>query len=259
MPQLPKIDREKPGPLLGLGISYPSVGALERIGSDWDWIWIDAQHGDIDISEAAALIRSAELIDRPALVRIPAIEPAWVGKALDFGAAGVIVPMIESMQEARAMVRAAKFPPLGNRSFGGRRVIDRMGRGFYRTANTDTVLILQVESSNAVALAESFAALNGVDGLFPGPDDHAIRDGRDVDAPKGRDIIGDQTRSVAEACERHGKLSVGLAFTDAALEMSKEYRYRLVACGGDVAFLTSGSKNAAQKARGFFDCELKPR
>ena len=60
MPQLPKIDRAKPGPLLGLGISYPSVGALERIGSDWDWIWIDAQHGDIDISEAAALVRTAD-------------------------------------------------------------------------------------------------------------------------------------------------------------------------------------------------------
>jgi 4-hydroxy-2-oxoheptanedioate aldolase len=163
------------------------VGALERIGLDWDRIWIDAQHGDIDVCETAGLIRTADLIGRPALVRIPAIDSAWVGQALDFDAAGVIVPMIESIEEARAMVRAAKFPPLGNRSFGGRRVIDRMGRGFYRTANTDTVLILQVESSNAVALAEGFAALDGVDGLFPGPDDHAIRDGRDIDAPNGRE------------------------------------------------------------------------
>jgi 4-hydroxy-2-oxoheptanedioate aldolase len=251
MPQLPRIDCQSPGPVLGLGICYPSVGALECIGSDWDWIWIDAQHGDIDLSETPALVRTAELIGRPALLRISTIDSAWVGKALDFGAAGVIVPMIESMEEARAMVRAAKFPPLGNRSFGGGRVIDRMGRGFYRSANTDTVLILQIESSNAVALAESFAALNGVDGLFPGPDDHAIRDGRDIDAPKSRDIIGSQTRAVAEACERHGKLSVGLALTDAALEMAKEFRYRLVACGGDVVFLTSGSKSAAQKARTF--------
>src|SRR5882724_3525460 len=176
MPMLPFINRQASGPLLGLGLAYPSVGALERIGSDWDWIWIDAQHGDIDISEAAALVRTAELIGRPALVRIPAIDPAWVGKALDFGAAGVIVPTIESMDEARAMVRAAKFPPLGNRSFGGRRVIDRMGRNFYRSANTDTVLILQVESSPAVSLADKLAAMDGVDGLFPGPDDHAIRD-----------------------------------------------------------------------------------
>jgi 2-keto-3-deoxy-L-rhamnonate aldolase RhmA len=134
-----------------------------------------------------------------------------------------------------------------------------MGRSFYRTANRDTVLILQVESSNAVALAESFAALDGVDGLFPGPDDHAIRDGRDIDAPKGRDIIGSQTRAVAEACERHEKLSIGLALTDTAQEMAKEYRYRMVACGGDLGFLTSGSKNAAEKARAFFDCQWKPR
>src|ERR1700690_824245 len=198
MPQLPKIDREKPGPLLGLGISYPSVGALERIGSDWDWIWIDAQHGDIDISESAALVRTAELIGRPALVRIPALDPAWVGKVLDFGAAGGIGPMKKSREGAGAMARAAKFPPLGNRSFGGRRVIDRMGRGFYRTANTDTLLILQTESSHAVALADNLAALDGVDGLFPGPDDQAIRDGRDVDAPKDRTTVGNQDRAVAE-------------------------------------------------------------
>ena len=66
------IDRQDPGPLLGLGLVYPSVGAMERIGPEWDWIWIDAQHVDIDIGEAASLVRTAELIGRPALVRIPA-------------------------------------------------------------------------------------------------------------------------------------------------------------------------------------------
>jgi 4-hydroxy-2-oxoheptanedioate aldolase len=220
---LPFIDRQDPGPLLGLGLVYPSVGAMERIGPDWDWIWIDAQHGDIDIGEAASLVRTAELIGRPALVRIPSQDLAWVGKMLDFGAAGVIVPMIESLEQASAMIQAAKFPPLGNRSFGGRRVIDRMGRGFYRSANTDTLLILQTESSHAVALAEKIAALDGVDGLFPGPDDQAIRDGRDVDAPKDRATIGNQTRAVAEACRRHGKLSVGLALNDAAMVMAREF------------------------------------
>jgi 4-hydroxy-2-oxoheptanedioate aldolase len=248
----PFIDRQDSGPLLGLGLVYPSVGAMERIGPDWDWIWIDAQHGDIDIGEAASLVRTAELIGRPALVRIPAQDPAWVGKMLDFGAAGVIVPMIESLEQASAMIQAAKFPPLGNRSFGGRRVIDRMGRGFYRSANTDTLLILQTESSHAVALAEKIAALDGVDGLFPGPDDQAIRDGRDVDAPKDRETIGNQTRAVAEACRRQGKLSVGLALNDKAMEMARDFGYRLIACGSDVGFLTAESKAAAQKARAFF-------
>ncbi len=252
MPMLPFIDRQASAPLLGIGLAYPSVGALERIGPDWDWIWIDAQHGDIDIGEAASLVRAAELIGRPALVRIPAQDAAWVGKMLDFGAAGVIVPMIESLDQARVMIQAAKFPPLGNRSFGGRRVIDRMGRGFYKTANTDTLLILQTESSQAVALADKLAALDGVDGLFPGPDDQAIRDGRDVDAPKDRVTVGNQTRAVAEACRKHGKLSVGLALNDLAMEMAREYGYRLVACGSDLGFLRVGSSNAAQKARDFF-------
>jgi 2-keto-3-deoxy-L-rhamnonate aldolase RhmA len=102
-----------------------------------------------------------------------------------------------------------------------------------------------------VALAEKIAALDGVDGLFPGPDDQAIRDGRDVDASKDRATFGIQTRAVADACRRHGKLSVGLALNDTAMEMACEFGYRLIACGSDVGFLTGGSRNAAQKARAF--------
>jgi len=107
---LPFIDRNAPGPLIGLSFMYPSAGALERIGPDWDWIWIDAQHGDLDFRDAANLVRVTTLIGRPGLVRVPAQDPGWVGKLLDAGAAGIIVPMVESVAEAKAMVRAA--PPL---------------------------------------------------------------------------------------------------------------------------------------------------
>ena len=258
--RLPVIDRDASLPLLGVAIAYPSVGALERIGPDWDWIWIDVQHGDLDLRETVSLIRATDLIARPGLVRVPGQDPGWIGKVLDAGAAGVIVPMVESLEEAQAMVRAAKFPPIGNRSYGGRRVIDRLGRSYYKTANRDTVLILQVESNAAVELADRLAALEGVDGLFLGPDDLLIRDGWDVDAPKDMKTIGRQSRHVGECCRRHGKLSVCLGVSDATLAMAKEFGYRLVVGAGDVGFLAGGSKAAAQRLRAQFtaaDAKLK--
>jgi len=231
---------------------YPSAGALERIGPDWDWIWIDAQHGDLDFRDVANLVRVTTLIGKPALVRVPSQDSGWVGKCLDAGAAGVIVPMIESLAEAKAMIQAAKFPPLGNRSYGGRRIIDFAGRSYYKTANTDTVLILQLESNEAVALADQIAALDGADGFFLGPDDLFIRDGQDVDTAKTLQTIGKQAQIVANACRKHGKINVGHGVNDATLAMAKEFGYKLVVGGGDVGFLAGGSKSAAQKIQGFF-------
>ena len=249
---MPVIDRKSSEPLFGLSCMYANPSALERIGPDWDWIWIDGQHGDMDYREATNLVRVCSLIGRPGIVRIPAHDPSWIGKLLDIGAAGIIVPMVESVAEAQAMVQAAKFPPLGNRSYGGRRVIDFQGRAYYKTANTDTLLIMQVESNEAVALSEQLAALPGVDGLFLGPDDLMIRAGHDVDAPKTKDSVGKQNRQFADACKKHGKMSVGLGVNDAGLEMAKEFGYRMIVGGGDVGFAAAGSKAAAQKIRGYF-------
>jgi len=252
LPPLPYINRKSPRPLYGLSVMYPSAGALERIGGDWDWLWIDAQHGDLDFREAAHLVRVSTLINRPALVRIPSQDGGWAGKLLDAGAAGIIVPMVETVAEAKAMVQAAKFPPIGNRSFGGRRIIDFAGRSFYKTANQDTTLIIQLESNEAVAQADAIAALDGVDGLFLGPDDLFIRDNQDVDAAKTMQTIGKQYQIVTDACRKHGKLQVGHGINDVTLGMAKQFGYHLVIGGGDVGFLAGSSKAAAQKMHSFF-------
>jgi 4-hydroxy-2-oxoheptanedioate aldolase len=248
----PAIDRHSAKPLLGLSVSYPSPGALERIGPDWDWIWIDAQHGDLDFRDTVTLVRAGHLIGRPCLVRIAAHDPGLIGKILDSGAAGIIAPMVETVGEARLLATAAKFPPMGNRSYGGRRVIDFAGRGFYHTANRDTVLILQIESSTAADAADEMAALEGVDGLFLGPDDLLIRNGLDVDTPKTTESIGVALRKVASACKRHGKLLAGIGATDAMLGLARELKYDLVVGGGDVKFLAAGSTAAAKRVREFF-------
>lgn len=246
------IPRPCSSPLFGLGIMYPHPGTVERLGANWDWIWIDAQHGDLDFREVVDLIRAANLVGKPVLVRPPGQDAGWISRVLDAGASGVIVPMLESVEEASAMVRAAKFPPLGNRSYGGRRIIDLQGRGYYRTANRDTLLILQIESNEAVTLADQFASMDGVDGLFLGPDDLLIRSKLDVDTPKDNGTIGQQTRAVAQACRKHGKCMAGIGANPAMMEMAKENQFDLIVGGADVSFLASGSKTASDSIRAFF-------
>lgn len=254
--KLPFIESHPRTPLLGLGIMYPSPGVIERIGPQWDWLWIDAQHGDMDYRETANLVKASHWIQKPGLVRIPSHDPGWIGKVLDLGAAGIIVPLVERITEAEQMVQAAKFPPVGNRSYGGRRIIDLEGRGYYKTANTHTRLILQVESASACAIAKELAQIEGVDGLFLGPDDLLIRDGLDVDAPKNKENIGRSMQAVAEACRQYNKLSVCVGIGETSMQMAREYRYDLVVGGSDVGFLATGSLAQSREMRSWFTSDL---
>ncbi len=236
-------------PQLGLCIMYPSPGVIERIGPDWDWIWIDGQHGQLGYSDVMQLVRAADLVKRPAFVRVPGHEAGTIGMTLDTGAAGVIVPCVDTVEQAKALVTAAKFPPLGNRSYGGRRPIDLLGRVYSHTANDDTILLLQIESPQAVENADAIAALPGVDGLFLGPDDILLRRGAKMDAPRSKEMLTPDMEAVIRACRKHGKFAVMVGFGNEMLTHCAQMGFHLIVSGGDVPFLATSSKKAADEAR----------
>ena len=138
----------------------------------------------------------------------PATISAQIGLALDTGANGLIVPVVNTPEEAREIVYAAKFPPLGGRSYGGRRPIDLRGRGYSDTANEDVILVAQIESPEAVENAESIAAVPGVDALFLGPDDIMLRRGHSMIAPRSPEALRKDLERVISACRKHGKFGV---------------------------------------------------
>ena len=238
-------------PQLGCNFMYPSPGAIERIGGDWDWIWIDGQHGQQSYESTMACVRACHLIGRAAIPRVASHEPGAIGQVLDMGAAGVIVPVVNTVEEARLLVRAAKFPPLGQRSYGGRRPIDLWGRGYSDTANDDTLLIVQIESPEAVENAEAIAAIPGVDALFLGPDDILLRRGVPPLAPRTRENLGPDMEAVARACRNQGKASVCVGIGRDPLRLCLEVGYSMIVAGGDVPFLANTSKSASQEARTF--------
>jgi len=116
------------GVALGVGLMYPSPSAVESLGQGWDWMWIDGQHGQLGYDTILHAVQTSELTGLSPIVRVPGHAPQVIGQALDTGAAGVMVPMVNTPDQARAVVHAACFPPLGGRSYGGRRVIDSGGR-----------------------------------------------------------------------------------------------------------------------------------
>ena len=106
------------GPLFGTVITTPSAAVAETLARlGFDWLWIDCEHGDIGIAQLADLTRAIGN-QVPALVRIPAQAPSDIARALDAGAAGVIVPHVETGGQCRALVDAGNYPPEGGRSVG---------------------------------------------------------------------------------------------------------------------------------------------
>lgn len=239
---------------------YPAPGILERVGPDWDWIWLDGQHGQLGgYTEMLAMVRACHLIGRPAFVRVPSQEAGAIGLVLDMNVAGVIVPLVDSVAEARAVVRAAKFPPEGNRSYGGRRPIDFLGRSYHATANRDQKLICQIESDAALDAAGEIAALDGVDGLFLGPDDLMLRRGLSMEAPRDREEMKECLGRVVAACDRHGKAAFTVAVGDEMVALCAELGVRYMVCGGDVGFLASASREASARARAVAGTVVPPK
>jgi len=238
---------------IGLCSMFPMPGIIERIGKDWDFVWIDAQHGLYDYRDQVDAVRACEIAGTGSLVRVPWLEAGAIGKALDTGCDGVIVPCVDYLEEARATVDAAKFPPLGRRSYGGRRQIDREGRAYYETANHDQLLVVQIESPKSVELADQIAAVPGVDALMIGPDDLLLRRGEDLNAPRTPDTLRSELEQIAKAAHAHGKYLIGLGSDEPMIGLLRELGYHMIISGGDVPFLANGSAAAASRARKAID------
>lgn len=235
-------------PQLGLCAMYPASGIVERIGPDWDWIWIDGQHGQLGYQDVLGMVRACNLIQRPAFVRVPGHERGLIGLALDSGADGLIVPQVESVADAKAIVTAAKFPPLGQRSYGGRRPIDLYGRTYSDTANDKVILVAQIESPQAIENAAAIAAVPGIDVLFLGPDDIMMRRGFSMTAPRNKESLGKDMTAIVNACRQYGKLACMVGFGREMLSLCVSMGFQMIVSGGDVAFLANASKQTSQEA-----------
>jgi 4-hydroxy-2-oxoheptanedioate aldolase len=170
-------DRET---IVGYWVTSDNAAATERIASvGYDYVCIDLQHGLLDIAGALNNVIAIEAGGSNSVIRVPANDAAWIGKALDLGARAVIVPMVESADEASRAARACRYPPDGVRSFGPMRSSLRIGPA-PRTADESVACIVMIETAAGLANADEICATEGIDAVYVGPSDLSIALGGDT-------------------------------------------------------------------------------
>jgi 4-hydroxy-2-oxoheptanedioate aldolase len=163
-------------PALGTWIKLDSTVSVE-IAADagFDLVVIDLEHTLLDLADARAMIAMAAALGVAPLVRVPDHTPSTIQRVLDAGAHGVLVPHVDTAEDAAAAVRACRFPPQGTRGAGSTGAAGRWGRlprkDYLRRGNEEVLCIPQLESSRAVAEAGRIAAVPGVDAVFLGATD----------------------------------------------------------------------------------------
>ena len=139
----------------------------------FDWVCLDMQHGMLDYNDIKIMLPAISTTDTIPLVRVPWNEPYEIMKALDAGAYGVVVPMVNNREEAESAVAACRYPPQGNRSFGPLRASIYAGAGYAQEANSELACIVMIETEEALQNLDDIMSTPGVDGVYIGPADLA--------------------------------------------------------------------------------------
>lgn len=206
---------------------------------------IDQQHGLWDVAATVTGIGAIHAAGSAPIVRVPFGDFAMVSRALDFGAEGVIAPMINTVEDARKFVAVAKFPPVGERSWGPNRAM-MLGdfadqKAYLRDANERTVTLAMIETPTAIGNIYAIAATPGIDLLFVGPSDLSITlSGGAVLDPLSK-AVGVKLEEIVAAAKKAGKVA-GLYCGNAerAAAMSKR-GFNFLAVGSDLGFLREGA------------------
>jgi 4-hydroxy-2-oxoheptanedioate aldolase len=222
-----------------------SAEVIARAG--FDWICIDLQHGLIGYQEMVAMLQGVGVAGVPALVRVPWNDPSWIMKALDAGAAGVIVPLVNSPSDAAAATGACRYPPDGYRSWGPVRASMGIKDFTPELANRSVVCAVMVETVPALDQLEAIVSVPGVDAVFIGPSDFALSMGF---APRSDEHEHRRRlETVPAVCQAHGVLA-GIAC--GSIDLMARWRkagYTMLAAPSDMVMLRRGADEFLKEAR----------
>ena len=230
------------GVTVGGWCAIPSAFSAELMGRcGFDWVCVDTQHGLVGYDQMAAMLQALSITDTPAFVRVPWNLPADIMKALDAGAQGVIVPMVNSVDEARRVVGACRYPPEGYRSWGPIRAA--LGVDGYRpeTGNRRVVVAVMIETAAGVEAADEILSVPGVDAVYVGPNDLAVTHGMmpstDTYPPEHAALV----ERILGAALRHGVVH---GIHCGSVEMAKRWRdrgFRMFNVTSDAIFMRTSA------------------
>jgi len=214
-----------------------------------DFFFIDTEHSPTDYREIQTLVRVARAADVTPLVRVTQSEYFLIARALDVGAMGIVAPRIHTLEQAKAVVSAMKFPPAGGRGYGLRGIItdyDFQGaRPEMESADRETMVILQMESRECVDAIDDITAVEGVDAIMVGPFDLSVSLGipGEFESP----VFWKAFDRMVDACRKNGVAPGVHMGNTKLLKRAQEHGARFLVFASDVAVLLSGWKAARQE------------
>ena len=208
-----------------------SLTAELAAAAGYDYVCVDLQHGMSDERTMVSMFQATVGAGSTPLARLAWSEPWLIMRALDLGAAGVIVPLVGSGEEARRAVQACKYPPHGNRSYGPIRAQQVVGSAS-PTELADAVLCFaMVETREGLNQLEEIAATPGLDGIYIGPADLSLALGRTPGA--GGDVLQEAIARVRETCDAHGLIAGMHCNGGSAAQAYAAEGFRMITVGVD--------------------------
>ncbi|MEM7302114.1 MAG: HpcH/HpaI aldolase/citrate lyase family protein [Pseudomonadota bacterium] len=230
---------------IGLADSYP----MEISGTaGFDWLLIDGEHAPNDLRSMLQQLQAMQASDSEAIIRLPVGEAWMIKQALDIGAQTLLIPMVESKEQAKDLVRATRYPPQGYRGVGSALARASKFAGipdYVTTANDEICLLVQVESRAGIDALDDILSVDGVDGVFIGPADLAADMGFPGNA-KDPAVMGTIEKALAKICEA-GKAAGILATYDEFIQDSLKWGATFVAVGVDVTLFAGIMRSLANR------------
>ncbi len=252
----PVTDKLRGGqPAIGSWLTLCSPVSAENMAHiGWDWLVVDAEHSPVGFDTMVNCFRAVQLGGAVPMARVPWNDTVWIQRTLDAGALGLVVPMVNSAEDAEAVVGNMKYATKGQRSFGGSRVAPYID-GEYRTwADENLAIIVMIETIQAVEQAEAILGVEGVVGCFIGPNDLALSMGlTQKDMGPGTEHEAAMLEVLA-AAKKTGKAAGKHCFSAAEVTMRIGQGFQFLALASDGAFMAK----AAQAEFGAIDLTGAP-
>jgi len=241
---------------LGLGLRLARTVDIAQIAktSGFDWLFIDCEHNSMTVDTAAQISAAALAVGVTPLVRVPGYEHHHASRALDNGAMGVVFPHVDTAEQARRLADYCRYPPAGGRSMGG--ALQQLGFAAMpvgevaRVANEQTMVVVMLESPQAIENCAAIAATPGVDALLIGTNDLCFEMGIPGQFEHAK-VVDAYTKLVA-ACRKHGKFAgMGGVYAAELMERYIGMGVQLILAGADLALLMQAAGARASLIRGF--------
>jgi 4-hydroxy-2-oxoheptanedioate aldolase len=243
---------------LSIGIGIRLVRNVDIIkvmkAAGFDWLFIDLEHGSMSIETACEIAVAAQDSGIAPIVRVPYGELTMATRVLDGGALGVVIPHVDTPEEAKEIADKLRYPPRGHRSVGGGQAqfdYAPMPLGEMTTKiDENTLITVMIETPKAVENAEAIAAVPGIDCLLMGSSDLSMEMG--IPGDTGNPKIQAAVDKVVAACKKHGKWpGMGGAYTEELLKLYTEKGMRFLLAGNDLPMLTAAARAHQAKVRAF--------